>query len=156
MMYHIPVLLKEWIDGLNIRPGGIYVDVTFGGGRHSAEILSHLTSGRLFAFDQDPDASQNALHDDRFLLIQQNFRYFKNYLKLQGINEVDGIIADLGISSWQIDQPNRGFSTRHHGPLDMRMDQRQETDARKLVNEYPEEKLLKVFINQFTGIGFLS
>ena len=130
--YHIPVMLTECIDGLEIKPGGIYVDVTFGGGGHSREILSRLSGGaRLFGFDQDPDAKENAkgLPADSFTFIEANFRYLKRYLKLHGIRQVDGILADLGISSHQIDEPERGFSTRANAELDMRMDQKSDLSA---------------------------
>ena len=122
MDYHNPVLLKETVDGLNINPDGVYVDVTFGGGGHSKEILSRLgPKGKLFGFDQDEDALENALDDDRFVLIPENFRYIKRFLRFHGITEVDGILADLGVSSHQFDVPERGFSTRFDAGLDMRM-----------------------------------
>jgi 16S rRNA (cytosine1402-N4)-methyltransferase len=145
MMYHIPVLLNECIEGLNIHPGGIYVDVTFGSGGHSREILGKLTSGRLIAFDRDSDANQNLIEDDRFTFIHQNYRYLKNFLKFQGIQQIDGLLADLGISSWQIDQAQRGFSTRLDGSLDMRMDQGQEISAENIINSYSEEELIQLF-----------
>lgn len=144
--YHIPVMLQECMDGLDIKPNGIYVDVTFGGGGHSSEILSLLgPSGRLFAFDQDPAALENALDDDRFRLIHQNFRHFKNNLRFAGVTQVDGILADLGISSRQIDDASRGFSTRFDADLDMRMGQVGDLDAKKIVNEYSEEELHRIF-----------
>ena len=122
MEYHNPVLLKETVDGLNIKPDGIYVDVTFGGGGHSKEILRRLgPNGKLFGFDQDEDASANALPDERFVLIPENFRYIKRFLRFQGVKNVDGILADLGVSSHQFDVPERGFSTRFDAELDMRM-----------------------------------
>lgn len=145
MTYHRPVLLQSCIEGLNIKAGGTYVDVTFGGGGHSALILENLTDGKLIAFDQDPDAANNLPDDDRLLFINQNFRYMKNFLKLQGAIPVDGIMADLGISSWQIDQPERGFSTRFHGPLDMRMDKQSVLSAREVLNDYEKNELVRVF-----------
>jgi 16S rRNA (cytosine1402-N4)-methyltransferase len=145
MMYHTPVLLNECIEGLNIRPDGTYVDVTFGSGGHSKRILEKLTSGKLVAFDQDPDSEQNKLNDERFQLIHQNFRFVKNFLKFQGISRIDGLLADLGISSWQIDQAERGFSTRLDGPLDMRMSQDSGISAGEIINKYNEEKLIRLF-----------
>jgi len=144
--YHIPVMLTECVDGLDIKPGGIYVDVTFGGGGHSREMLSRFSDGaKLFGFDQDPDAKKNAEGlPDSFTLIEANFRYLKRYLKLHGIKQVDGILADLGISSHQIDEPERGFSTRANAELDMRMDQKSDLSARKVLNEYDESALHKV------------
>lgn len=145
--YHVPVMLTECIGGLDIKPDGVYVDVTFGGGGHSREILNHLGSGgRLFGFDQDPDARQNAEEFDQrsFTFVDANFRYLKRYLKLYGIKQVDGILADLGISSHQIDEPERGFSIRSEAVLDMRMDQKSELTARKLLNEYDEAALHKI------------
>jgi len=144
-MYHIPVLLNECIQGLNIRPEGTYVDVTFGSGGHSRAILEKLTTGRLIAFDQDPDALQNQIHDDRFLFIQQNFRYLKNFLKFNWIYQIDGLLADLGISSWQIDRPERGFSTRSDGPLDMRMNPAGGNSAEEIINQYTPEQLAGIF-----------
>ncbi|OYX20556.1 MAG: 16S rRNA (cytosine(1402)-N(4))-methyltransferase, partial [Algoriphagus sp. 32-45-6] len=122
-VYHIPVMLAQCTEGLAINPSGIYVDVTFGGGGHSREILKHLDKGHLYAFDQDADAVANAPEDSRFTLIQANFRDIKRYLRLYGVKQVDGILADLGISSHQIDEASRGFSTRFSGSLDMRMNQ---------------------------------
>jgi len=145
MMYHIPVLLKECIEGLNINPDGTYVDVTFGSGGHSRKILGQLSAGRLIAFDQDRDADRNLIADDRFLFIHQNYRYIKNFLRFQGINHIDGLLADLGISSWQIDQPGRGFSTRHDGPLDMRMNQGHGITAEHIINTYTEIQLISIF-----------
>lgn len=145
MQYHNPVLLKECIEGLNIDPAGTYVDVTFGGGGHSREILKHLTTGKLYAFDQDADAEQNKIDDERFVLVRQNFRYMKNYLKMYNALPVDGILADLGISSHQIDVPERGFSTRFEGPLDMRMDQKGQVTAADVLNNYEEDKLKRMF-----------
>ena len=139
MEYHNPVLLKETVDGLNINPNGIYVDVTFGGGGHSKEILSRLgPNGKLFGFDQDEDAWENTLADNRFTLIQENFRYIKRFLRFHGIKQVDGILADLGVSSHQFDVPERGFSTRFDADLDMRMSKRNKLDASKVINEYDE------------------
>jgi 16S rRNA (cytosine1402-N4)-methyltransferase len=148
MEYHNPVLLKETVDGLNINPDGVYVDVTFGGGGHSKEILSRLSSkGKLFGFDQDEDAWENALPDERFVLIQENFRYIKRFLRFHNIKNVDGILADLGVSSHQFDVPERGFSTRFDADLDMRMSKRNELDARKVINEYDEANLKRVFLD---------
>jgi 16S rRNA (cytosine1402-N4)-methyltransferase len=148
MEYHNPVLLKETVDGLNIQPDGIYVDVTFGGGGHSKEILSRLgANGKLFAFDQDEDAWANALQDERFTLIQENFRYIKRFLRFHGVKQVDGILADLGVSSHQFDVPERGFSTRFDADLDMRMSKRNELDASKVINEYDEANLKRVFLD---------
>jgi 16S rRNA (cytosine1402-N4)-methyltransferase len=143
--YHNPVLLKECIDGLNINPEGVYVDATFGGGGHSREILKHLKGGRLIAFDQDEDAAQNAIDDPRFTLVQQNFRYMKNFLKLHKASRVDGILADLGVSSHQFDVPDRGFSTRFEADLDMRMDMKSELTAASILKEYPERDLARMF-----------
>ena len=148
MEYHNPVLLKETVDGLNIQPDGIYVDVTFGGGGHSKGILSRLgANGKLFAFDQDEDAWANALSDERFTLIQENFRYIKRFLRFHGVKQVDGILADLGVSSHQFDVPERGFSTRFDADLDMRMSKRNELDASKVINEYDEANLKRVFLD---------
>jgi 16S rRNA (cytosine1402-N4)-methyltransferase len=145
-MYHQPALLHECIEGLSINPSGIYADVTFGGGGHSREILAKLNAdGRLIAFDQDEDSLTNALDDERFTLINENFRYLKNFLRLHRAFPLDGILADLGISSHQIDTPGRGFATRFDGPLDMRMARNQGTTAAEMVNTYPEEKLRSVF-----------
>lgn len=145
MNYHNPVLLTESIDGLNINPSGVYVDVTFGGGGHSKEILNRLgPEGRLFAFDQDEDALQNELDDERFTLIHENFRYIKRFLRLHGVSKVDGILADLGVSSHQFDEAERGFSTRFDADLDMRMDQQAGLSAYHIVNKYEEEKLSAV------------
>jgi 16S rRNA (cytosine1402-N4)-methyltransferase len=145
-MYHQPALLHECIEGLGINPSGIYADLTFGGGGHSREILAKLNAdGRLLAFDQDEDALSNAIDDARFTLVNENFRYLKNFLRLHKAFPVDGILADLGISSHQIDTPERGFATRFEGPLDMRMARSQGITASEMVNTYPEEKLLSVF-----------
>lgn len=144
--YHQPVLLKESVDGMNIRPDGIYVDVTFGGGGHSREILSRLNEkGKLFAFDQDEDAKQNVIDDKRFTLIDQNFRYLKRYLRFYGVKQVDGILADLGVSSHQFDVPERGFSTRFDAELDMRMNQSAGLSARNVINDYAEQDLVRLF-----------
>ena len=146
--YHNPVLLKETVDGLNIKPDGIYVDVTFGGGGHSKEILKRLgPNGKLFGFDQDEDALANTLLDDRFTLIPENFRYIKRFLRFYGVKSVDGILADLGVSSHQFDVPERGFSTRFDADLDMRMSKKNELDAYKVVNEYDEANLKRVFLD---------
>lgn len=146
MEFHESVLLKESIEALSIKPDGIIVDATFGGGGHSKEIVKRLgENGRLYAFDQDEDAVKNRLEDPRFIMINNNFRYLKNFLKLYKAIPVDGIIADLGISSHQIDTPERGFSTRYEGKLDMRMDRRITFSAKELVNKYEEERLKAVF-----------
>ncbi len=143
--YHLPVLLDECLDGLNIRPDGIYVDVTFGGGGHSRAILSRLNeNGRLYAFDRDSDAAKNGIEDPRFTLIQENFMFLKNFLRLHGVRRFDGLLADLGISSHQIDTAERGFSTRFDGPLDLRMDRRQQTDASVIVNNSDEKSLANI------------
>jgi len=148
MEYHNPVLLKESVDGLDIKPDGIYVDVTFGGGGHSREILSRLGSnGRLYAFDQDEDALANSIDDERFVLINENFRFLKRFLRFQNVKSVDGILGDLGVSSHQFDVAYRGFSTRFEGELDMRMSQKQDLNAYKVVNEYDEENLRRVFLD---------
>jgi 16S rRNA (cytosine1402-N4)-methyltransferase len=145
MEYHNPVLLKETVDGLNIQPDGIYVDVTFGGGGHSREIMSRLgEKGKLFAFDQDLDALKNAIDDDRFTLINENFRFIKRFLRFHGIKQVDGILADLGVSSHQFDVAERGFSTRFEAELDMRMNQKGELSAYHVINEYDEVDLKNV------------
>lgn len=148
MEYHNPVLLHPTVDGLNIKPDGVYVDVTFGGGGHSKEILRRLGSnGRLFAFDQDEDALANALPDERFTLINENFRFIKRFLRFHGVKSVDGILADLGVSSHQFDVPERGFSTRFDAELDMRMSQRNDLNAYRVVNEYEEQDLRRVFFD---------
>jgi len=144
-VYHVPVMLTACMDGLAIRQDGVYVDVTFGGGGHSRAILDRLgDEGKLIAFDQDPDALQNALHDDRFCLIHQNFRFLKNHLRLQRIQFVDGILADLGVSSHQFDEAGRGFSIRFDADLDMRMDQVGDLDAKSVLNEYAEDDLHRI------------
>ena len=148
MEYHNPVLLKETVDGLKIKPDGIYVDATFGGGGHSKEILRRLgPSGKLFGFDQDEDALANALPDERFVLIPENFRYIKRFLRFHGVKTVDGILADLGVSSHQFDVPERGFSTRFDADLDMRMSKKNELNAFKVVNDYDEANLKRVFLD---------
>ncbi|WP_343617470.1 16S rRNA (cytosine(1402)-N(4))-methyltransferase RsmH [Flavobacterium sp.] len=148
MEYHNPVLLHPTVDGLNIKPDGIYVDVTFGGGGHSKEILRRLgPNGKLFAFDQDEDALANALPDERFTLINENFRFIKRFLRFHGVKAVDGILADLGVSSHQFDVPERGFSTRFDAELDMRMSQKNDLNAYRVVNEYEEQDLRRVFFD---------
>ncbi|SHM46596.1 16S rRNA (cytosine1402-N4)-methyltransferase [Flavobacterium chilense] len=148
MEYHNPVLLHPTVDGLNIKPDGIYVDVTFGGGGHSKEILKRLgPNGKLFAFDQDEDALANALPDERFTLINENFRFIKRFLRFHGVKSVDGILADLGVSSHQFDVPERGFSTRFDAGLDMRMSQKNDLNAYRVVNEYEEQDLRRVFFD---------
>lgn len=145
-MYHIPVLLKKSVEGLNVRPDGIYVDATFGGGGHSREILRQLgPQGRLIVFDQDVDAAANKPDDERLIFVPQNFRYMKNYLRLYDAIPVDGILADLGVSSYQFDEGKRGFSIRFDGPLDMRMQQNQSKTAADVVNNYSEEELVRIF-----------
>ena len=143
--YHIPVLLEESIDGLNIQPNGIYVDVTYGGGGHSAKILEKLEGGRLIAFDQDIDAAENVAVDDRLTFVRHNFKYIRNFLHYYQIGQVDGILADLGVSSHDFDVPDRGFSFRFDGNLDMRMNQSSDLDAAKVVNTYNEVQLWKIF-----------
>jgi 16S rRNA (cytosine1402-N4)-methyltransferase len=145
MKYHNPVLLKESIDALSIREDGVYVDVTFGGGGHSREILKRLGSeGRLFAFDQDPDALGNLIDDERFVLIPENFRFISRFLRFHRIRKVDGVLADLGVSSHQFDEAERGFSTRFDGDLDMRMNQKSKVSAKEIINKYTEEKLAEI------------
>ena len=144
--YHNPVMLQECMEGLNIKLEGVYIDVTFGGGGHSREILKYLGSkGRLLAFDQDADAQKNLPKDDRLTFIDQNFRYLKNNCRLQGAISADGILADLGVSSHQFDQPERGFSIRFEADLDMRMDQAGSLTAKQIVNNYSEEQLHRIF-----------
>jgi len=145
--YHIPVLLKESIDGLDIKPEGTYVDVTYGGGGHSAEILRRLENGRLFAFDQDSDAMQNKVDDERLVFIQHNFRYLKNFLKYHGVEEIDGLLADLGVSSHEFDEADRGFSFRFSADLDMRMNRNTDITAADVLNTYSQEDLYSVFKN---------
>ncbi|MCH7410048.1 16S rRNA (cytosine(1402)-N(4))-methyltransferase RsmH [Belliella sp. DSM 111904] len=143
--YHIPVMLQECITGLSINPKGIYVDLTFGGGGHSKEILKHLDGGHLYGFDQDEDAEANIPDSENFTFVSANFRDLKRYLRLHGVKQVDGILADLGISSHQIDEPTRGFSTRFDGDLDMRMSDAMTLTARDVLNTYEEAKLHKLF-----------
>ena len=146
MEYHKPVLLKESVDGLAIKPDGVYVDVTFGGGGHSAEILKRLgPEGKLYAFDQDPDALANTIKDDRFTLIDENFRFLKRFLRFNGVKQVDGILGDFGVSSHQFNEAERGFSTRFDAKLDMRMNQRSKLSAYQVINEYDEKELRRIF-----------
>jgi len=145
MSYHDPVLLKECLDGLNIDPAGIYVDVTFGGGGHSKAILERLTTGKLYAFDQDPDAKANLPEHPNLVFIAANFRYIKNHLRLYGVKQVDGILADLGVSSHQFDEGGRGFSIRFDGPLDMRMNPEHGISAREVIATYGEQELYDLF-----------
>lgn len=148
MNYHNPVLLKETVDGLNIQPNGVYVDVTFGGGGHSREILKRLgPEGKLYAFDQDKDALENAIDDERFTLINENFRFIKRFLRFYGVRKVDGILGDFGVSSHQFDVAERGFSTRFESRLDMRMNQQSKLSAFEVVNEYDEKQLREVLFN---------
>lgn len=158
MEYHNPVLLKECIDGLNINPEGVYVDVTFGGGGHSREILKHLTTGKLYAFDQDDDAVKNSIDDPRFVLIKQNFRFLKNFLKLYNALPIDGLLADLGVSSHQFDEAERGFSIRFDAKLDMRMDQNGKLTAADVLNTYSEEDLKRIFklYGEVENAGYLA
>ena len=144
--YHVPVLLEESIDGLAIQPDGIYVDMTFGGGGHSREILRRLTpGGHLYSFDQDADAEKNIVDDDRFTFVRSNFRYVKQWMRYYGVEKVDGILADLGVSSHHFDDETRGFSFRYDAPLDMRMNKRAGMTAAEVLNEYSEEQLADVF-----------
>jgi 16S rRNA (cytosine1402-N4)-methyltransferase len=148
MEYHNPVLLQASVDGLDIKPDGIYVDVTFGGGGHSKEILKRLgPNGKLFAFDQDEDALANTLLDERFVLINENFRFIKRFLRFYGVKSVDGILADLGVSSHQFDVAERGFSTRFDAELDMRMSKKNDLNAYRVVNEYDDANLRRVFLD---------
>lgn len=143
--YHQPVLLHESVDGLNIKPDGVYVDVTFGGGGHSREILKRLgPQGKLIAFDQDPDAQANRIDDPRFTLVDQNFQFMKNWVRLAGHKQVDGILADLGVSSHQFDSDQRGFSIRYNAPLDMRMDQQRKKTAADIINHYEDTDLMRI------------
>ena len=145
MTYHTTVLLHEGVEALNLKPNGVYVDATFGGGGHSQLILDGLHGGKLFAFDQDPDAERNAIDDNRFCLCKGNFRFLKNFLAANGVTKVDGILADLGVSGYQFDQASRGFSFRFDAELDMRMNPSQELNAQKVVNEYEEVELRQMF-----------
>ncbi|MBA3665250.1 MAG: 16S rRNA (cytosine(1402)-N(4))-methyltransferase RsmH [Bacteroidetes bacterium] len=158
-VYHTSVLLQACIDNLNIKPDGVYVDLTFGGGGHSAHILKQLNEkGKLFAFDQDADAKKNILNDKRFTLIPQNFRFLKNYLRLYGVTKVNGILGDLGVSSHQFDEAERGFSIRFEADLDMRMNRESTVTAKKIINEYPEQKLIDLFRNygELLNAGMLT
>ncbi len=144
--YHIPVMLKQSVEGLNIREGGIYVDVTFGGGGHSREILSRIgDNGRLYSFDQDADAERNIIDDNRFTFVRSNFRYIKNWMRYHGEEHIDGLLADLGVSSHHLDDETRGFSFRFDTPLDMRMNKRAGLNAADVINNYSEEQLADVF-----------
>ena len=144
--YHVPVLLKESVDGLDIKSDGIYVDVTFGGGGHSREILSRLgKKGHLYSFDQDADAEQNIVDDDRFTFVRSNFRYISNWMRYYGVEQIDGLLADLGVSSHHFDDETRGFSFRYDAPLDMRMNKRAGKTAADILNEYSEKALADVF-----------
>ena len=145
MSYHLPVLLESTIDGLNIKPNGIYVDLTYGGGGHSKAILSKLKNGKLFAFDQDADTLSNKIDDKRLTFINQNFKYVKKFLKLYGVEKVDGVLGDLGVSSSHFDKSSRGFSTRFDGDLDMRMNQSQSHTAKDVVNDYGIKDLTLLF-----------
>ncbi|NPA37720.1 MAG: 16S rRNA (cytosine(1402)-N(4))-methyltransferase RsmH [Chlorobi bacterium] len=145
--YHIPVLLKESVDGLDVREGGIYVDLTFGGGGHSREILSRLGNGKLVVFDQDEDAYRNRPDDNRLVFVRHNFRYLTNFLRYLGIEQVDGILGDLGVSSHHFDDASRGFSFRHSGALDMRMNGKAGKDAASVLNNYEEKDLKNIFYN---------
>lgn len=143
--YHIPVMLKQCIEGLNIRPDGVYVDATFGGGGHAREIVAQLKTGRLYAFDQDEDALQNVYDDERLVFIRSNFRYIRNFLRYNSVEQVDGILADLGVSSHDFDQPERGFSFRYDSPLDMRMNREGSLTAADIINQYDHDKLTTLF-----------
>lgn len=154
--YHVPVLLNESVEGLNIQPDGIYVDVTFGGGGHSKLILSKLSEkGKLFAFDQDPDAQQNAIKDDRFTLIPENFKYLKRFLRFYGVRQVDGVLGDFGVSSHQFNEADRGFSIRFDARLDMRMNPKEVLDAYHIVNTYEEAQLTQI-IRDYAEIRIAS
>ena len=144
--YHVPVLLEESVGGLDIKPDGIYVDVTFGGGGHSREILRHLgPQGRLFGFDQDEDAERNIVDDERFTFVRSNFRYLRNWMRYYGVEQIDGLLADLGVSSHHFDDETRGFSFRFDAPLDMRMNKRSGVTAADILNDYSEEQLADIF-----------
>ena len=148
MNYHNPVLLQESVDALSVKEDGVYVDVTFGGGGHSREILKRLgKTGRLFGFDQDPDAQENVFDDDSFVLIPENFRYISRFLRFHGVRKVDGVLADLGVSSHQFNEAERGFSTRFDGDLDMRMNQKSKISAKEIINNYSEEKLAEILFS---------
>ncbi len=158
MIYHVPALLNECIDGLNIQPDGIYVDATFGGGGHSTEILKHLDKGKLIAFDQDISAEINKPVDDRFLFINQNFRFLRNNLLYHGVSSINGLLADLGVSSRQFDDPERGFSYRFESGLDMRMNQDAGKTAADIVNKYPQTELKRILYDygEFRNAGDLA
>lgn len=144
--YHIPVMLNECLAGLNIKPDGIYIDLTYGGGGHSKEILKHLSAdGHLYGFDQDLDAMEGAIVDERFTFVRSNFRYIKNWMQYHGVEQVDGILADLGVSSHHLDEGERGFSFRYDAPLDMRMNQKGKLSAKTIIAEYTEEQLADIF-----------
>ena len=145
MNYHNPVMLKECINGLNIKPNGVYVDATFGGGGHSKAILDNLSDGKLYSFDQDLDAHQNIFYDKRFKFFKSNFRHIKKFLKVEGVEKIDGLLADLGVSSHQIDSPKRGFSIRFNEKIDMRMNMEIPQSAVNILNEYSKEKLSEIF-----------
>lgn len=146
-MYHVPVLLEESVSGLNIDPDGVYLDLTFGGGGHSREILKRLKDGCLIGFDQDSDALANVPDDSRFIFVNHNFRYLRNFLRYCGYDEADGILADLGVSSHEFDEAGRGFSFRFDAELDMRMNQRSRLKATDILNTYSEENLIRIFRN---------
>jgi 16S rRNA (cytosine1402-N4)-methyltransferase len=145
--YHIPVMMNQCIEGLTIRPDGVYVDATFGGGGHSREIVKLLTTGKLYAFDQDEDAERNVFQDDRFVFIRANFRYLKNFLKYHSVDQVDGILADLGVSSHDFDEAERGFSFRFDAPLDMRMNREASFSSADIINQYDQRQLMTIFKN---------
>lgn len=158
MNYHNSVMLKECINGLNIQPNGVYVDATFGGGGHSQAILNNLSDGMLYSFDQDSDANQNILSDKRFKFIKSNFRHIKKFLKIEGIKKIDGLLADLGVSSHQIDSPKRGFSIRFNEKIDMRMNMEISQSAFTILNEYSKEKLSEMFrrYGEFTNSKMIA
>ena len=158
MNYHNSVMLKECISGLNIKPNGVYVDATFGGGGHSQAILNNLSNGMLYSFDQDSDANQNILSDKRFKFIKSNFRHIKKFLKIEGIKKIDGLLADLGVSSHQIDSPKRGFSIRFNEKIDMRMNMEISQSAVNILNEYSKEKLSEMFrkYGEFTNSNIIA
>ena len=145
--YHTPVMLNQCIEGLQIKPDGVYVDATFGGGGHSREIVKLLSTGKVYAFDQDEDAERNVFHDDRFVFIRANFRYLKNFLKYHSVDQVDGILADLGVSSHDFDEAERGFSFRFDAPLDMRMNREAIFSAADIINQYDQRQLIAIFKN---------